>query len=279
MLQEQLQQVRERISHACQRCGRDPSSVTLIGVTKTVPADVVGEAIQLGLTDLGENRVQEAQAKRQALGFTLHASGSSVQPVACSLQPVHWHLIGHLQRNKVKLALELFDVIHSVDSLALVHELERCAIAQLPAPPARRSQEPGRAGSGLQDSGAMKTPIKVLVQVNISGETTKYGCQRQDAHVLAQAILRCSSLKLCGLMTIAPFSENPEVVRPYFRRLRELRDEMAAACSLQPAALCLSMGMSGDFEVAIEEGANFVRIGTAIFGARGEGRGARGERT
>lgn len=235
-------------------------SVTLIGVTKTVPADVVGEAIRAGLTDLGENRVQEAQAKQQALGFTLQASGSSMQPVTCSLQPVRWHLIGHLQRNKVKLALELFDVIHSVDSLALVHELERCAITRLQA-----------SSSRLRDSGARKTPIEVFVQVNLSGEATKYGCQRHDAQILAQAILRCSSLKLCGLMTIAPFSENPEVVRPYFRRLRELRDELAAACNLQPAALCLSMGMSGDFEVAIEEGADFVRIGTAIFGGRGQG--------
>ena len=221
MLQEQLQQVRERISHACQRRGRDPSSVTLIGVTKTVPADVVGEAIRAGLTDLGENRVQEAQAKRTALT----AAGS-----------VRWHLIGHLQRNKVKQAIELFDVIHSIDSLALASEMDRHA---------------GQRG----------TRVDVLVQVNVSGGATKFGCAPQEVGPLAHSVTRMAHLRLIGLMTMAPFAEDPEASRPHFRRLRQVRDEI-------DASLKLSMGMSGDFEVAIEEGADFVRIGTAIFGQR-----------
>ncbi|MBI3996553.1 MAG: YggS family pyridoxal phosphate-dependent enzyme [Candidatus Omnitrophica bacterium] len=254
MLQAQLQQVRERISHACQRCGRDPSSVTLIGVTKTVSADVVGEAIQLGLTDLGENRVQEAQAKRQALGFKLQASDSSVQPVACSLQPVRWHLIGHLQRNKVKLAIELFDVIHSVDSLELVNELDRQA--------AQRG-----------------TRVDILVQVNVSGEATKFGCAPQEVAPLAHAINRMAHLRFIGLMTMAPFSDHAEAARPYFRRLRTLRDDVVSSFQLPASSLCLSMGMSGDFEVAIEEGADFVRIGTAIFGGRGQGARDAGQET
>lgn len=198
--------------------------MTLIGVTKTVPADVVGEAIRAGLTDLGENRVQEAQAKRAALT----ASG-----------PVRWHLIGHLQRNKVKQALELFGVIHSVDSLALANELDRHA---------------GQRG----------TRVDALVQVNVSGEATKFGCAPQEAVSLAHSVTRLAHLRLVGLMTMAPFAEDPEAARPHFRRLRQVRDEI-------DASLKLSMGMSGDFEVAIEEGADFVRIGTAIFGERKTG--------
>lgn len=227
MLHERLGRVRERIGQACRRCGRQPSSVTLIGVTKTVPPEIIREAVALGLTQLGENRVQDARAKQQVLG----------------VQPVRWHLIGHLQSNKAKLAVDLFEVIQSVDSLALIQVLEH-AIQTRPR------------------------PLDVLVQVNVAGESTKFGCTPQDTEELARAVRQSSRLKLAGLMTIPPLSNDPEAARPHFRRLRQLRDEVAGACGVEPAALKLSMGMSQDFEVAIEEGADWIRVGTAIFGER-----------
>ena len=253
-LKARLDSVRHRIAAACRRCGRQPSSVTLVGVTKGVPPGLISEAVAAGLTDLGENRVQEARAKLQATGYKLQASGFGLPLGACSLQPVRWHLIGHLQRNKAKHAVELFDVIHSVDSLELIEELERQA-----------------AGRRLHAAGAGEArPLEVLVQVNVSGEKTKYGCTPQEASTLVQAVSQRRHLKIAGLMTMAPFSENPEDARPHFRRLRQIRDEVVVACRLQPAACSLSMGMSQDFEVAIEEGADIVRIGTAIFGRRDE---------
>ena len=259
MLRDHLDAIRQRIQQACQRSGRDSSSVTLVCVTKGIPLEVIQQAIRLGVTDIGENRVQEVRAKRIALGFKLQASSSkpqatgspepaasSLQPAACSVQPVRWHLIGHLQRNKVKDAVELFDVIHSIDSHALIQELERHM--------------------------AKKTrPIDVFVQVNVSGEPTKFGCRPEEAGSLAQTIVASPHLRLRGLMTIAPFSEDAETARPVFRQLRALRDQLLLPLrSLSPVtgrlSLQLSMGMSHDFEVAIEEGADVVRLGTAIFG-------------
>ena len=218
MLAENLARVHERIAQACQRCGRDPASVTLICVTKGVPADTVGELIRLGVRDIGENRVQEAREK--------------IQAVAAS--QVRWHLIGHLQRNKAKDALALFAMIHSVDSAALAQELQRHAAAQ-------------------------DRTVDVLVQVNVSGEATKSGCAISEAAGLARHVMGLGHLKLRGLMAIPPLTEDPEQARPHFRKLRALRDELSPE-------LKLSIGMSGDFEVAIEEGADFVRVGTAIVG-------------
>ncbi len=229
MLREQLEQVRTRIRQACQRCGRDPSSVTLVAVTKTVPAETVREAIALGVADLGENRVQEAQSKREALGELSRS--------------VHWHLIGHLQRNKAKHAVEFFDIIHSVDSLDLVEELER------------QTSKRGRR-------------LPSLVQVNVSGEATKSGCRPEEAGRVARAIQTAAHLTLAGFMAIPEAAEDPEAVRPAFRRLRDLRDEAANHLGVPVSSLKLSMGMSHDFEVAIEEGADVIRVGTAIFGAR-----------
>ncbi|MBI4342730.1 MAG: YggS family pyridoxal phosphate-dependent enzyme, partial [Candidatus Omnitrophica bacterium] len=223
VLREQLARVRERIRLACERCGRPPSAVTLVGVTKTVPIEVLREAAALGLADVGENRVQEAQEKQEALGFRLHDSGSKMQPVAGSLQPVRWHLIGHLQRNKAKLAVELFDVIHSIDSTRLVQELGSAARHKL--------QATGR-------------PLDVFIQVNVSGESTKFGCRPEDAPQVAEAIARFPQLALKGLMTIAPYAADAEAARPHFRRLRELRDALVDTKHLQPAACSLSMGMS-----------------------------------
>ena len=239
MLRQQLDRVRERIQQACQRCGRPASSVTLVSVTKGVAVDGIREAVALGLTDLGENRVQEARAKQAILG--------SRTP------PVRWHLIGHLQRNKARHAVELFDVVHSVDSLDLIEKLEKATSRKLLA---------------VSQGAAPETTqwLDVFVQVNISGEMTKHGCRPENVQALARRILCSQHLKLRGLMTIAPFVEDQEEARPHFRNMRMLRDDLVRACSLQPAACSLSMGMSQDFEVAIEEGADFVRIGTAIFG-------------
>ena len=234
MLRDNLQRVRERIHEACRRTGRPPSSVTLLGVTKGIPVEVIRDAVALGLTDLGENRVQEAREKHIALGSRLEAEGKSVR----------WHLIGHLQSNKIKLALELFDVIQSVDSLRMIQELVRHMPERL-------------------------TLLEVFVQVNVAGEATKFGCSPQDTKELVEAIQQSRQLKLKGLMTIPPFSANPEDSRVHFRRLRELRDALSQSLHHSiTQSLLLSMGMSQDFEVAIEEGADLIRVGTAIFGAR-----------
>ena len=232
------------MAEACHRCGRDSSAVRLVCVTKGVPAERVQVVIELGERELGESRVQESRAKQIALGSRLEAQGSDPQPSASNLQPIRWHLIGHLQRNKVREAVGRFDMIHSVDSPALIDELER------------------RAGE------SSKRITEALIQVNVSGESTKHGCRPNEALGLAESVRRCAHLTLSGFMTIAPFSEKPEQTRPYFRALRKLRDRSAESLNLESATLNLSMGMSNDFEVAIEEGATLVRIGTAIFGAR-----------
>ena len=240
MLRQQLDDVRERIQNTCRRAGRDSSTVTLIGVTKRVPLPIIQAVVALGLTDVGESRVQEAETKRQEIDAWLRAQGSGLGVVARSPQPpaqsgfrVRWHLIGHLQRNKAKRAVELFDVIHSVDSRELIHDLERHAAS-------------GRV-------------IPMLIQVNVSGEAAKFGCRPEQVATLAEAANSSAHLRLMGLMTIAPYADDAEASRPHFHRLRELRD------AVDPT-LKLSMGMSHDFEVAIEEGADFVRVGTAIFG-------------
>ena len=218
---QRLNGVRERIRRACERAGRDPSSVTLIGVTKGIPSSRIAEAIAAGLTHLGENRVQEARQKQAEL----------------SAADARWHLIGHLQRNKAADAVELFGLIHSVDSQALAEALERHAAA---------------AGRRLE----------ILLQVNVSGEATKSGCRPEDAAGLAAAVARCPHLAAAGLMTIAPLAADAEASRPVFRALRHLRDRLGRT------DWRLSMGMSQDFEVAIEEGADLIRVGTAIFGDR-----------
>lgn len=228
MFRDRLTRIRARIEEAARRSGRAPSAVTLIGVTKTVPVERIQGALACGLADVGENRVQEARARRAALG-----------PAA---QTVRWHLIGHLQRNKAKDAIELFDLIHSVDSQALLETL-----------------------GNARGEPSVK-PKDVLIQVNVSGERTKFGCVPDDALRLAQVVGHYPLLRFRGLMTMAPLSQDPEQARPHFRRLRELRDHVASALSLEPTALSLSMGMSQDFEIAIEEGADLVRIGTALFG-------------
>jgi pyridoxal phosphate enzyme (YggS family) len=223
---DNLRTVRDRIAAAARRAGRDPSSVRLVVVTKTVDAGRVREAAAAGATILGENRVQEAKEKIELLG-----------PIAS------WHLIGRLQSNKAKYAVRLFDLIHSVDSIGLAKELDRQA---------------AKIGK-VQD---------VLVEVSIAGEAAKAGVSAADAAGLVREAAKLEHIAIKGLMTMPPLSENPEDARPYFRRLRELASAIAAENIQKVSMQELSMGMSGDFEVAVEEGATLVRVGTAIFGER-----------
>lgn len=224
-MEERYRAVVERITRASERVRRDPASVTLIGVTKGIGAARVREAVDAGLRDLGENRVQEAVPKIEAVG-----------------PGPRWHLIGHLQRNKARLAVGQFQVIHSLDSLRIAEAVDRAA---------------GEAGGR----------VPVLIEVNVAGEDTKYGIAPGAAVDLVGRVLACGSLDPIGLMTVAPPSSDPETVRSVFRELRALRDRLRAEVAGE--VFCqLSMGMSGDFEVAIEEGATMVRIGRALFGDR-----------
>ncbi len=220
--------MRDRIATACARVARDPASVRLIGVSKTRPAADVRAAFAAGLTDFGENRVQEAEAKAAELA---------------DLRPgLRWHLIGHLQANKAKKAAALFDAVHSVDGDALAARLARAAA------------EDGRV-------------LPVLVQVDLAGEETKFGLAEEHLMSTLQAMQSHASLRVAGLMVLPPYADDPEEARPYFRQLRDLRDRASAFGLLGGGEL--SMGMSHDFEVAIEEGATMVRVGTALFGVRG----------
>ncbi len=220
---ENLASVRQRIDAACQRAGRSTGDVTLVGVSKGASARAVAEACAAGLTDVGENRVQEAVVKIEAVSTLSH-------------QP-RWHLIGHLQTNKAKTATRLFDILHSVDSLRLAQALSRRASKILP----------------------------VLLEVNVAQDAAKFGFAPEEVTSALAAIAALPNLDVRGLMTIAPLTDDPETSRPVFRRLRELRDALNLAD--------LSMGMTGDFEVAIEEGATMIRVGRAIFGPRREMKG------
>ena len=229
-LGERFANVRTRIGAAAARCKRSPQDITLIAISKTHPAAVVRELIELGAADLGENRVQEAEGKITQVGRT----------------SARWHLVGHLQTNKARKALKLFDIIHSLNSVDLAERLQRLCV------------EEGRE------------ELSVLIQVDLAHEVTKSGIVEDALPQLVQTLTQCDRLKLVGLMTLPPFFENSEDARPFFQRLRKLRDELGSAGSFGNQEGELSMGMTHDFEVAIEEGATMVRIGTAIFGERGQ---------
>ena len=226
-MKQRLEKVRERIRQAAESSNRDADSVRLVAVSKTVAPDIVREAIEAGVTILGESYVQEARDKFKAL----------VQ------YPVSWHFIGHLQSNKAKYAVRLFDLIHSVDSLKLTRELNKQAAK-------------------------VDKVQQILVQVNISGEDTKSGISADEAPGLIAEIGRLKNIAVKGLMTMPPYFYQPEKVRPFFAALRQLRDRIKAQSLPNVSLEELSMGMTGDFEVAIKEGATLVRIGTAIFGER-----------
>ena len=221
---ENITRARERIARAAERARRGADEITLIAVSKTFPAECVRAAHAAGLRHFGENRVQEREAK---------------SPQVADLQAT-WHFIGHLQSNKVRRAVELFDRIDSVDSIALARKLNEAATPQ-------------------------NKRIGVLIEVHM-GEATKSGVAESDLPALAEAVASLPQLDLLGLMTVPPYSDDPETARPYFQRLHKLRDETSRRIG-RPLSV-LSMGMSHDFEIAIEEGATEVRIGTGIFGER-----------
>jgi len=227
-LGERLNGIRNQIANAARKSGRPDTDILIIGISKTHPAGLMKAALDAGITDLGENRVQEAEPKIHELGR----------------RAARWHLVGHLQPNKARKAIRLFDVIHSLDSVSLATRLDRiCA-------------EEGRP------------ELPVLIQVDLGDEPTKSGIGETELPVLAQTVTACSHLSLLGLMTLPPFFEEPERVRPFFGRLRGLRDDLKAKGFFVNQGE-LSMGMSHDFEIAVEEGATMLRIGTAIFGERG----------
>ncbi len=227
----QLEAVRRRIDAAAQRAGRLPGSVTLIAVSKTFPADAVAEAIAAGQRAFGENRVQEALDKMDAVG--------GLAPGV----PLEWHLIGHLQSNKARKAAARFAWIHAVDSLDLLSRLD----------------------AGGVDAG---TRPRVLIQVDLAGEATKHGAGIDDVRRIAEAAATARAVDLRGLMIVPPVPVVPEDSRPWFRQVRELRDRLVADGIAASQLAELSMGMTQDLEVAVEEGATMVRVGTAIFGGR-----------
>ena len=227
-LRQRLERVHERIAETALRVNRRQDDVTLVAVSKTHTAEIIQHAIAAGVTDLGENRVQEADAKIFAVGR----------------KAARWHLIGHLQSNKARRAVELFDVIHSLDSVKLARRLDRVC------------EEINRE------------VLPVLIQVDLGKETTKTGAAEGELPKIIEAIAQLPTLRLIGLMTLPPYFDDPENGRSFFRRLRELRDELRAQGAFGDQSGELSMGMTHDYQVAIAEGATIVRIGTAIFGTR-----------
>jgi PLP dependent protein len=256
-----LAAVRERIATAARHAGRQPEEITLVGVSKTQPPELVREALDAGLRDFGENRVQEAEEKITAL-------------VDARAQ-ITWHLIGHLQRNKAKKAAALVDIVHSLDNLRLAESLDRAAEDRR-----SRIEDGGSKIEGGDPPSSILYPqsLPVLLQVNVSGEASKEGFalagwEERPAALDAfladvVALLALPQLRVRGLMTIAPWGSDPEATRPTFRSARRLRDLLAQRFP-QADWSALSMGMSDDYAVAIEEGATIVRVGRAIFGERG----------
>ncbi len=228
MIPDRVAAVRERIARAAERAARRPGDVRLVAISKTHPPEAVRAAFAAGVREFGENRVQEAEPK---IGATADLRESGLR----------WHLVGHLQSNKARRAAALFEVVQSLDSLDLAGRLARCGV------------EAGR-------------PVRALVQVDLAGEETKFGLPEAELLPVLEALRGKEGLRIEGLMVLPPFFDEPERARPYFRRLRSLHDRAQAAALLEGREL--SMGMSHDFEAAVEEGATIVRVGTAIFGER-----------
>ena len=227
-LSERFADVRKRIETAARSRNRSPEDITLVAISKTHPTETLRAALDVGVTDLGENRVQEAEAKIVELGR----------------EASRWHLVGHLQSNKTRRAVQLFDVIHSLDSPELAQRLDRVC----------------------SEEGREKLPV--LIQINFGGEKSKTGIDPRDLPQLLETTAACQRLHLIGLMTLPPYFENADCGRPFFKALRELRDQMKVEGRFGEGQGELSMGMSHDFEIAIEEGATILRVGTAIFGER-----------
>lgn len=227
-ISDNVKMIKQRIVSAAVKCGRDPDSIKLLAVTKTIPTEYIIKAIDAGITMIGENYVQEAKDKIAAIGSR-----------------AGWHMIGHLQTNKAKYVVALFDYVHSVDRLELAQELNRRA-------------------------GLINRKLNILIEINVSGEKSKSGIPADDTPALIKQIAGLKNLAVRGLMTMAPYSNNPENARPYFCALRNLRDNISRQQISEIQLEELSMGMTDDFIVAIEEGATIVRIGRAIFGERKE---------
>lgn len=232
MIKDNLQKVKERISAVCSSAGRAPDSITIVCVSKGRSLEQIKEAIEAGITDIGENRTQEAAVKYKELSA-----------IGNRLPVIKWHMLGHLQTNKVKEAVKIFGLIQSVDSLHLAEAINKEALKL----------------NKLQD---------ILIEVKTSPEASKSGLKPEEAAVAIREIVKLTNLKLKGLMTIAPLFDNPQKARPYFRKLRDLRNEIYELRVASCGPLILSMGMSDDFEVAIEEGADMVRLGRAVFDAK-----------
>jgi len=228
MIRENILKIKERIVSVCSRINREPSQITIVAVSKNRLPQQIKEVIEAGIYDIGENRVQEATLKYNAVGGMPYAAG------------VKWHMVGHLQTNKVKEAVKFFACIQSVDSLRLAKEIDA------------QAAKIGKA----QD---------IMLEVKTSPEATKFGLKPQEVLGASEEFARLRNLRILGLMTIAPLLDDPEQARPYFRKLRELRDEINRLSFFSGQLSALSMGMTDDFEVAIEEGSTMVRLGRAIF--------------
>jgi PLP dependent protein len=227
-LRTNLESVRVKIRDAAVKAGRSPDEIKLVAVSKTHPSTVIAEAMAAGVSVFGENKVQEAEGKIEEVGR----------------DAAEWHLIGHLQSNKARKAVQLFDVIHSVDSVDIATRLERICVEE------------------------NREALSVFVQVDLAGEEAKSGIPESDLPELVTNLRSCERLQFDGLMILPPYFENPDDVRPFFKRLRAIRDDLLSKGSFSNGRGELSMGMSHDFEIAIEEGATVVRVGTAIFGER-----------
>jgi hypothetical protein len=227
MIHANVDTIQRRIAGACKRVGRTPDEVTLVAVSKTFPAEALREAVRAGVTDIGENYVQELLAKREQL----------------APEQIRWHFVGHLQSNKVRHIASWITLIHAVDNLGVAQEIDR------------RAARAGRV-------------IDFLVEVNTTGEETKFGVSPDATVSFLRSLDSLTHIRVAGLMTIGPFLPDPEGSRPMFRMLQQLRDEARALHQANVTMRHLSMGMTGDFEVAVEEGATLIRIGTAIFGSR-----------
>lgn len=230
MIARNVADIREKIAIAARKSGREPDEIKLVGVTKTIDAGRIKELLAVGVTDIGENRVQEFLPKYE------HFQGES-------LKPKSWHFIGHLQRNKVKFIIDKVDLIHSVDSLSLAEEINK------------QAKKIGRV-------------INILVEINIAGETSKFGIRPDEAKSFAESLKIMENIQFSGLMCVPPFVENSEENRRMFEKMRDLSVDISNHSSYDRGHLELSCGMTGDFSEAIESGATIVRIGTALFGNR-----------
>ena len=226
MIKENINQVEQRIQSACDRSGRKREDVTLIAVSKTKPVSAIYEVMEMGILDYGENKVQELTDKINTIK-----------------EPLNWHMIGHLQRNKVKYIVDKVKLIHSVDSLRLAEQISSEAVKK-------------------------NVEVDILIEVNISEESSKFGLNTEEVIELVSEVSKLKNVHIKGLMTVAPFTDNPEDNRLYFRNLKQLSVDIAQKNIDNVTMNVLSMGMTGDYEVAIEEGATMVRVGTGIFGER-----------